>query len=240
MCTRPITLTRLSKHGTSSQYTVPCGKCAECRAKYQSEFAAQCVLAAKQAGSMWFYTLTYRNDCVPHQRGVDDLTGEEYDCLSLRRKDVQGVLKQFRTNFARANNGARIQFKMVFFGEYGDLTHRPHYHLLVFGLDAKNASALADLWRKKYGFVDYKEIPCINTDGSSGFVAVSKYVSKYVSKRDALPDFVKAGHAELPRKQSSIHLGMDLKPSELECYQNFILAVQSLMNHDSIRLTAGN
>lgn len=65
MCTNPITITRNYPLIGIKSFTVPCGKCAECIAKKQSELAALCAHQAQVSGSLHFFTLTYRNERLP-------------------------------------------------------------------------------------------------------------------------------------------------------------------------------
>lgn len=257
MCTRPITLTKILPTGAVKQYTVPCGKCSECRDAYQSEFAFMSFLEAEKRGSLHFITLTYndrwlpvawcdwRTICDDHlkaacaagdefpsypkgridafQRGSDcydwqlnnwrekgcssELTDDGcIVCPSLFRDDVKNWIKRFRQHCKR--NDIPIDFAFASFGEYGELRHRPHYHVLVAGLDDSAVNLLGSLWH--FGYYLVKKIPRFNPDGSDGFALVSDYVSKYICKRDKLPDFVKQGFAQIPRRQSSIHYGKDL------------------------------
>lgn len=249
MCTSPITVKHTYKGNSSIRFdVVPCGKCSECRAKAQSEFAALSVLEAESAGSIGFLTLTYNNDSLPIalstrfesepalitaiERGsvwnpgpVDGsfmcspiCKGSFYICPSLCRSDVQKHIKRFRQDYFR-RHGERCDFRFTFFGEYGERFKRPHYHMLIYGLDETEVRRFADLWT--FGFTQVSYVTHFNADGSDAFAKVSRYVSKYVGKRDFLPDFVQAGFAEKPRKQSSIRLGVrDIK---LEDLTNFIL-----------------
>lgn len=210
---------------------MPCGKCAECRAKSQSEFAALSVLEAESAGSIGFITLTYDNDNLPIALSESDLDGQRIigfqrgvgsgfakdsvnrpidkggfaAVASLYRQDVQKFIKRYRQDYFRRFN-KRLDFRFTFFGEYGERYHRPHYHMLVYGLNQSELNRLCSLW--KYGFTDSKYITHFNSDGSDAYSKVSRYVSKYVGKRDFLPKFVVDGFAERPRKQSSIRLGV--------------------------------
>lgn len=236
---------------STKQYFVPCGHCEECRSKYQAEFACLSCLAAEQSGSMHFLTFTYNNQTCPvlstyflngsayrfdFSRGiVSELIGDKNECQpyfvgdesegvvhcpSLYREDIKKVFKRFREAYFR-ENGERLKFSFSFFGEYGDRRYRPHYHGVVFGLSDLQAQALADIWRKSFGFVDCRPIPFLNADGSPAYVKVSRYVSKYIAKRDMLPSFVQMGFAELPRRQSSIGLGRNFSLADIDRYKNF-------------------
>lgn len=249
MCTRPIQLNKRLLDGSFRTYTVPCGKCPECRAKYQSEYAALSVLEANSCGSLAFLTLTYNNDwlpvwyfrrvgdtplycgvvrgssCYPWQ--IDDwskigccvMPSDNGDavCPSLNRDDIKSLMKKYRQDYFR-RNGERIDLRFSCFGEYGEKFHRPHYHLVLYGLSRDEVNRLASKW--SFGFVDVQYVTRFNSDGSDAFIKVSRYVSKYISKCEFLPDFVKKGYAEPPRKQSSVRLGRrDLCVEQL---RNFI------------------
>ena len=226
MCTSPVSVTRNFKDGSSRVDVVPCGKCPECRAKAQSEFAALSVREAESAGKIGFITLTYNDKFLPLWLRSSDgscklLRCSETDfhfekcgpkvsfdsiiCPSLCRKDVQSFIKRYRQDFFRREE-KRLDFRYTFFGEYGERFRRPHYHMLVFGLEESELRRLLTHW--KFGFTDLKFITHFNADGSDAFAKVSRYVSKYVGKRDMLPAFVRNGYAEVPRKQSSIRLGV--------------------------------
>lgn len=61
-----------------------------------------------------FITLTYSEETLPA-------------FASLVRKDLQDFLKRLRARIAPA----RVRYYAV--GEYGDTSHRPHYHIAMFG-----------------------------------------------------------------------------------------------------------
>ena len=65
-----------------------------------------------------FVTLTYSDDQLVRTLG---------DFPTLCPEHPQAFLKRLRARVAPA----RFRFYLV--GEYGDQTHRPHYHLVLFG-----------------------------------------------------------------------------------------------------------
>lgn len=238
MCTSPIEVTKKLPSGRVRSYTVPCGKCEECRASYQSEFAARCAVEADARGSLHFFTFTYNDSWLPvnfidyvpelkgfvpialqrgdscydwqlkewSSRGCSVQTNDDSTCVcpTLRREDIKYLLKKFRSYCKR--HGIDVDFSFTVFGEYGEEKSRPHYHALFCGLTDSQARFISNMWT--YGFSDLKSIPRFNKDGSDAFVLTSNYVSKYIAKRDKLPDFVKDGFAESPRRQSSIGFGL--------------------------------
>lgn len=233
MCTSPITITHRFPTGKVESYLVPCGKCEECRAAYQSEFACKVAAEANARGSLHFFTLTYNDSNLPiaytdsghysafgrgseiaaptlrewSQNGcrcVESKICGLVACPTLFREDVKHWLKKYRSYCDRHSLSKDFAFSV--FGEYGERKRRPHYHALFIGLSDDQARVLSNLWT--FGFVDLKCIPRFNRDGSDAFILTSNYVSKYIAKRDKLPDFVRDGFAELPRRQSSIGFGL--------------------------------
>lgn len=252
MCTNPIQVTRRYPTGKSRVDIVPCGKCHECLAKKQNEFAALCIQEAKAAKSMYLFTFTYDNEHLPimasmlsargervglgfvppaeHSDCIDDMKDTrsvvhpvvgandvEY-CPSLCREDLRLFIKRFRVAYKR-KFGRDIDCRFAAFGEYGDATHRPHYHAIFLDLDASQASFMRELYSKQYGFCDCREVKRVNPDGSPGFVRAAKYIAKYVSKdkRDYRP--LLDGLCEAPRRICS--LGFGLRDLPIETLKSF-------------------
>jgi len=71
----------------------------------------------------FFLTLTYTDEKLPNSIG----SGTGPGLATLRPKDLQDWLKRFR----RAIEPLKIRYFGV--GEYGDVSFRPHYHVVVFG-----------------------------------------------------------------------------------------------------------
>lgn len=82
----------------------------------QKDWAVRCMHEAKLHEDNTFVTLTYADDHLP-----------EDGCISKR--EVQLFLKRLRKEVWPQ------QFRYYAVGEYGETTGRPHYHLLLFGLD---------------------------------------------------------------------------------------------------------
>jgi len=77
-------------------------------------WAFRCLAEASLHRYNWFATLTYSNERLPPR-------GE------LRHRDWQLFAKRVRRTLG--------PFRYLMCGEYGEQTHRPHYHALIFGLD---------------------------------------------------------------------------------------------------------
>jgi len=106
------------------------------------------------SGTPLFVTLTYSNQNLPKDS-------------QLSKRDLQLFVKRLRK---------RVSRKIRYFscGEYGARTHRPHYHLIIWGLDLSFKDDIFFSWG--LGLIDVKEaVP-------SAFRYVAGYVVKKYSK----------------------------------------------------------
>lgn len=94
---------------------IPCGTCVGCRMDRARAWKVRCVHEHQERKEGYFLTLTYDDAHLP----IND-DGEPY----LERRDIQLFLKNWRHHCK--DHDAR------YFGcsEYGDLFHRPHFHML--------------------------------------------------------------------------------------------------------------
>lgn len=90
----------------------PCGQCVGCRLDHSYEMAVRCFHEQQAYVHNSFVTLTYDEDHLPEGG-------------SLCRRDVQLFMKRLRKRFGPA-------IRAYGCGEYGDVTARPHYHLILF------------------------------------------------------------------------------------------------------------
>ena len=99
----------------------------------------------------------------------------------LVKSDLQKFFKRFRKHFTYAF--PETSFKYFAVGEYGSVTFRPHYHLLIFTSDvlpyARLSSVINMSW--KLGLVDFQV--------SKGSVA--SYLGTYLSCSTPLPTFLR-------------------------------------------------
>ncbi|AYQ58215.1 putative VP4 [Microviridae sp.] len=102
-----------------------CGQCMPCRINRRRVWAHRIMMETKCHGSSAFVTLTYDQFHLPAvNANVGRGTG------SVRRDHVQLWMKRLR----RQLEPLRIRFYCV--GEYGAVTERPHYHVILFGFQA--------------------------------------------------------------------------------------------------------
>ncbi len=147
-----------------SEVVIPCRKCFECVQSYSTNWAVRCCLEAKLHEKNSFITLTY----------------DEQHKEDLNKKTLQKFIKRLRKHF-----GAK-SCRYFACGEYGEKTHRPHYHLILFGVDFSD-----DRYFLKY---DKRGNPIYCSDTLSklwklGFHAIgdisfdsAKYCAKYMQK----------------------------------------------------------
>lgn len=172
---------------TEFQY-IPCGQCIGCRLDYSRTWASRMCLEASSHEHNWFVTLTYDDEHLPPPVGgyVDSSTGEYVDnCFSsLSKRDVQLFVKRLRKN-----TGQQIRYYLA--GEYGDQSFRPHYHLILFGLDLddlqlqKRSSLgfcyyVSDIIRKAWPFGNH--VVCDFCWETAAYTA--RYVVKKLKGRD--------------------------------------------------------
>lgn len=168
----------------SWQY-IPCGHCEGCLARRSKEWADRMMIESTFHENNWFVTLTFNDECL-RQHGP-----------SLNVRDVQLFMK-----LLRQETGQKLRFFAA--GEYGDIrkTFRPHYHLIIFGLDLPDGDLLY-LRSNKLGqaYWSSKTIEKCWTYGeknnrkSCGFNVVGKvdyescrYTARYVQKKLNGPD----------------------------------------------------
>lgn len=124
----PVTVSNRSDLADSCFYEyveIPCGQCIGCRLDYSRQWADRMLLEYDHTKKACFVTLTYNDTFVPH-------TDISEDIYTLRKEDLQKFMKRLREHF----DGVEIRFYAC--GEYGSHTFRPHYHIILFGLDKED------------------------------------------------------------------------------------------------------
>lgn len=100
-------------------------------------------------------------------------------------------------------------------------TFRPHYHFLVYDASPGFVGVLKDRWEALFGFCDVKHVNPVNKDGSLGYVKVSRYIAKYISKPSDWIPWISEGICERPRRMSSLGFGRGSLPLE-ELRQHYL------------------
>lgn len=187
---------------------VPCGHCIGCRLDYSRRWADRMLLEYESSGRKGvFVTLTYDCRHVPDVEGlpvVSECFHPEVDnskvcpckdhcsrlCRlsgSLFKKHLQDWMKRLRKELSKSG----ITIKFYACGEYGSFenTHRPHYHLVLFGCSLSDFEPCGVAARNELGDSVY-QTRLTDRTWPYGFSSVGNvswsacaYVSRYVQKK---------------------------------------------------------
>jgi len=153
--------------GDGDEILLPCGRCIGCRLERSRQWAARCVQEASMHDENCFITLTYDDEHLPPG-----------GCL--RYPDFQKFMKRLRKHFA----GQSISFFMC--GEYGETTHRAHYHACLFGVGFRDAVSHARTGSDNFIFTS----EVLSKLWPFGFASVAEfnfrtaaYVARYIMKK---------------------------------------------------------
>lgn len=144
---------------------VPCNHCDVCKERKINSFVQRCKLETQSYDSKpWFLTLTYDNEHCPD--------------IGVSVDHAQRFLKRLRINLFRSGYCNKIRYVLV--GEYGKNTHRPHYHAIIWNLQAystKQYKELVDLIDRSWGngFIQSR---IINPENDKCFYYTAKYLRK--------------------------------------------------------------
>lgn len=193
---------------TGEVYTRPvilaCGQCLECRCQYAQQWANRIMLEAQYHDESYMLTLTYDDAHVPRTWPYEDLVGlpveycnaatgqVEYrprkwyrgdEVYTLEPKDLQDFVKRLR-RYQEYHCSNTIRYYGV--GEYGTDKHRPHYHIIVFGLHLDD---VVEVGANKHGTVLH-DSATIRKIWGKGITEVSPlnwedaaYVARYTTKK---------------------------------------------------------
>lgn len=172
----------LSSTGVPAEWpdvNVPCGHCIGCRLDRSRQWADRMMLELDHSKTAIFLTLTYDDFNVPLACVLDDGS----PLFSLNKRDVQLFMKRLRKAFS----GREIRFYLS--GEYGTETHRPHYHVILFGLSLSDFPDIQPVCCNSFGQFLYKSDAMYNI-WKLGHVALAEvswqtcaYVARYCVKK---------------------------------------------------------
>lgn len=239
MCLQPLTIANNSVYQSNDysfiRYSVPCGRCLECRSSYQSEWRSRISFEIdslyKRGGVAIFLTFTYSDKCLPI------FSDGDFSTPCFNHEDVKTFLNRLKVRAYRAFG--KHSYKYFFTSEYGKNTKRPHYHALFFLQPQTNwlqfAKICREVWTYGYMFPKYDLHRDCFVDNDSNYseirirslVGGAKYVSKYVTKD--------LSFYEIPEVNAylSSDSAFKLKPHLPKHWQSNLLGVTAL---DSINL----
>ncbi len=160
---------------------IPCGKCRGCRAQKARAWADRMVLELDHSKKAVFLTLTYNDEHVPCR--FDQSTGQAV--LTLNKRDLQLFFKRLRKRFP--DN----ELRYYACGEYGSNTRRPHYHVILYGLDLSDFKDLQLKGTNELGDPYFISNFLADEIWKNGFCLLASvswktcaYVARYVKKKD--------------------------------------------------------
>lgn len=186
------------------ELNLPCGQCIGCRLERSRQWAVRCVHESQMWPHSVFITLTYDDDHVPHDFG-------------LNYKDYQLFMRRLR-KYMRKEKLGRPRFYMC--GEYGEQYGRPHFHAALFnvffpdrevyrvlesGSTLYTSKTLQSLW--PFGFSSIGDV----TFESAAYIA--RYVMKKVtgSRAESHYEAVDGATGEIYQRKPEF-TRMSLKP----------------------------
>lgn len=107
------------KHSTGFadlRMSVPCGQCLGCKIEKSRQWAIRITQEAQMHKQSMFLTLTYDEYNLPMDK-------------SIHKEHIQKFIHDLRQYLSRKKL-PKIRYFAC--GEYGDLTQRPHYHMILF------------------------------------------------------------------------------------------------------------
>ncbi|WNK12685.1 MAG: replication initiator protein [Microvirus sp.] len=154
---------------------VPCGQCLPCRFNKRRKWTFRLLLEFLSSQEGCWITLTYSDEHEPKiykegEKVYHDNSGQSLGCLNP--DDVRRFIMRLRTSLG----DRKIRYFMC--GEYGETTHRPHYHVCLFGI----GSHWQDLIRKAW-CDPYKNTPLGHVDIGTLTVESMQYTCGYVVKK---------------------------------------------------------
>lgn len=105
---------------------VPCGRCYPCKMRRVSAWSFRLMKEAERSRSAFFVTLTYNNDHVPISNN---------GFMTLEKSHTQLFFKRLRY-YNEDNKIYPLKYYLA--GEYGDMSLRPHYHVILFNCTLTN------------------------------------------------------------------------------------------------------
>jgi hypothetical protein len=171
----------------SEEHLLPCQKCVSCQFDKAKEWATRGFHQSQCHSENSFITLTYNDKNLPENSTLvkQDLTL----FIKRLRSRINEGRKKYLDKERTIINPDWIDIKYLASGEYGseDNTHRPHYHICLFGYDPRD---------KEYLFTNEWNDPVYTSQFISsvwenkGFISVCQltyrtcaYVARYTVKK---------------------------------------------------------
>lgn len=160
---------------TGDYMMVDCQKCNFCLQNRRSDWGFRMQQETKVSGNSKVLTLTYDNKHLPQYWEGDELRG-----FNLEKEHLFRFLKTIKQAQRRALKKEykywRIRYYAV--GEYGSITYRPHYHVVIFNIHPTilERFKLGEFWDKG----EMRHVMPVN-------IKTANYVAKYLIDKQDMP-----------------------------------------------------
>lgn len=141
-CSNPVRIYKgLDRREYPDGLLVACGKCLQCRLQRKAVWSLRCLHELESHENAMFVTLTYNDENLPmyadknevvRLKEIHKLAGRfNKMCIdgTLAKRDLQLFMKRLRKSLG----DRKIRYFAC--GEYGMEGERPHYHLIIFGMN---------------------------------------------------------------------------------------------------------
>lgn len=142
-------------------YHVPCGQCIPCLINKKRNWTSRLIQESLCHPFWYFVTLTY------DEKNVQYVNLDKTD-PTLVPSDLNKFLRTLRNTRRKTQNGS---FRYYACGEYGDRTHRPHYHAIIYSDVAVSPDEIQESWDKGFTAV------------APGTLERAAYTCGYVTKK---------------------------------------------------------
>lgn len=159
---------------------IPCGRCLNCQIDKRRQWEERAEYEYKQKLTGSFITLTYADENLIKCRKIDNENNNQFSlCKEHLQKYIEEVRAKVKEIWKPENNVlCNKEFSYIACGEYGESNKelpRPHYHILMFGLDYIYCKKiLEEAW--KGGIVDIRPIL------KGGIRYILKYMDKQLNE----------------------------------------------------------
>lgn len=193
-CTNPVDIILQAEKNvkTRRKLKVGCGQCINCKTKRAREWTNRLLDEAQAHKDVSIIVLTYNRHHI--KKGERTSKGNEF--YTLWPADVQKYIKRLKINMDRAYKEDKIDvqgkdLRYYVAGEYGEKRKRPHYHVVLFGLNGLKHKEHRILAWKSWGLGKVYHDNKNRELSQSAFAYVAQYVQKKIYEGNHLSHYTK-------------------------------------------------
>lgn len=158
---------------------VPCGKCSPCLKRRAATWVFRLKKQDEISETSVFITYTYNDLNIP-------ISENGYPTLDRAHHTL--YMKRLRKQLKKEGYTGTLKYYLV--GEYGSMTHRPHYHSILFNLPQhyiNNPHKVEKSWT--HGNIQIDEVTPQSIAYVCGYVNKQKHFSNFGETDDRTPEF---------------------------------------------------